>query len=497
MVNSDLISPSSISTPFVTNSANDYTIYIAGSMLKAINGNSNVADITNTNLDWGATVNACIAALPNGGIIHTKTGNYATLTPISNPVAASTPKIILTGVPSNSRGLGTTIGIGSTFPNQRYMIEGIAAPASAKSSSLTAYGFFPHNVNFARSGTSNQNILGGSTVIDAGFVKIESDNNIGIPVEISDITTQYLWRGVHFVGYLYWPVIQNYMSIDNNPNVVTDTHIIMEKGGHTDYPKGGRFDHIILNSTAGSASGTGSVNNAAVFGGAYHVATDIFTDGTKYNNSVFAFMQCFSSTFYNLGTIDLLASASQPATCKGTFLFDSNDFSGNVADTTHATYDNIFDYIYGSPANFTLAFRNQPFRNRIKIFGYWGGPATIDDTAAGIENVVEIVEGQQPVATPNTKIVSNSGLVKIIDRRVGAENKGTSTQTAVAAQKVYTIPHLLFAAPANVNVFPLTADADGSVTVTADNTNITLTYAIAPPASGSNNLKWFYYASVY
>lgn len=479
-------------------SDSDYVISISGSMLKAYNTNKNIVDIVDTNLDWGNIINQCISALPNAGKIHTKTGNYVILTPVSNPVAASglTPKITLTGIPTNVRGLGTTVAIGSTFPNQRYIIEGIATVGSANSSSIEVKGIFPHNTNYARSGTTNQNISGGSTIIDAGFIKIESDNNVGIPVIIEDVITQYLWRGVHFVGYLYWPVIRNYMTTDNNINCITDTHIIMEKGGHADYPKGGRFDHIILNSTAGFGTGTGSVNNAAVFGGAYHVGTNIYTDGTKYNNSVFAFMQCFSSVFTGIGTIDLLASASQPASCKGTFLFDTTDFSGNVASTNYSTYDLQLDYIYGSPANFTLAFRNSPFRNRIKMYAYWGSLVTIDDAAAGIENVVEIVEGQQPSATANTKVTSTNGIVKIVDRRSGAENKGVYITNGTGAQTVFNIPHALFTTPNTYYIYPVSLDSQGSVDVTVTSTNIVVTYQV-PPKNGSNNVKLAWYGNVY
>jgi hypothetical protein len=330
---------------------NTYTIYIAGSIYKAKNGNTGVIDIKNTTPDLGALISSCITNLPTGGKIKILGGNYTTQSVVTIPTASSgaTVPYEIEGMRSNIRGFGTTIFVGSSFPNQRYLFEATTSNLSAQSASYSLKNLFIANNNFARSGTSGQNISAGTTIIDAGLALLDSDNNIGIPFIVENVTTQYLWRGLHLKGYLYWPVIKNYMTVDNNSNCVTDTHIIMEKGVHADYPKGGTFEHIILNSTAGASSGTGFVNNAMVFGGAYHNARDIFADGTKYNNSVFAFMQCFSSSFYGIGTIDLLASGFQGAGFKGVFLLDNTDFSGNTGDAAHGTYNNQIYDIIGSP----------------------------------------------------------------------------------------------------------------------------------------------------
>jgi hypothetical protein len=477
-----------------------YIVYPSGTKYKGKNCATGVVDVINTTPDIGATLSSCIANMSSaGGIIKIKPGNYTIQTNVNIPVAASglVKPISFTGTRSNIRGAGTTFFTGSSFPSQTYMFQAVAASGSGQTASFEVKNITPVNNSFARSGISNQNIAGGTTIIDAGFILHESDNNTGIPLIVENITTQYLWRGIHLKGYLYWPVIRNYMATDINTNVVSDTHIIMEKGTHADYPKGINLDHIVLNTVAGSASGTGSLNNAIVFGGGYHNARHIFVDGTKYNNSVIAFMQCFSSSFYGNASEDLLGSGSQGAGFKGVVLFDSNDFSGNAGDSTHATYNNQIYDVIASPVPFSIAFRNGAFRNRIRAYGYWGSPLTIDDSGAGIENVIEVIEGQQPASIANTVITSTNGLVQILDRRAGSNKKGLSTQTGDGTTKVFTIAHGCFTTPVNYYVYPVSADAMGAFNVTTSSSNLTITYGFAPPSNGSNNLKWSWYADAY
>jgi len=84
----------------------------------------------------------------------------------------------------------------------------------------------------------------------------------------------------------------------------------------------------------------------------------------------------------------------------------------------------------------------------------------------------------------------------------GYENRGTATFSGNGSNKVFTIPHGLDAAPLYcipfpavaptfVDVQPASTDAKGDYYITADATNITVTYGTAP-ASGTNNvvLRW-------
>jgi len=71
------------------------------------------------------------------------------------------------------------------------------------------------------------------------------------------------------------------------------------------------------------------------------------------------------------------------------------------------------------------------------------------------------------------------------------ENKGTATFSGDGATTTFNIPHGLSSAPSSYWVTPASSDAKGEFYVSADETNLTVTYTSAPP-SGSNNviLKW-------
>lgn len=76
------------------------------------------------------------------------------------------------------------------------------------------------------------------------------------------------------------------------------------------------------------------------------------------------------------------------------------------------------------------------------------------------------------------------------------KNGGTSTQNGTGAQTVFNIAHGLAVAPTVYNVTPGHADAKGDFYVTADATNLIVTYGTAP-ASGTNNVVLRWRASVY
>jgi len=86
------------------------------------------------------------------------------------------------------------------------------------------------------------------------------------------------------------------------------------------------------------------------------------------------------------------------------------------------------------------------------------------------------------------EIVDN-GLIKL--RR----NRGIATFSGDGTTTTFNIPHKLSSTPSKYIVSPLTPDAHASKTITADATNIVITFATAPPA-GTNNLKFGWYAEV-
>jgi len=74
-------------------------------------------------------------------------------------------------------------------------------------------------------------------------------------------------------------------------------------------------------------------------------------------------------------------------------------------------------------------------------------------------------------------------------------NSGVETFSGDGTTTTFNIPHGLILAPTKYVVSPLTPDADAARTITADDTNIIVTYVTAPPA-GTDNLKFGWYAEV-
>jgi hypothetical protein len=88
------------------------------------------------------------------------------------------------------------------------------------------------------------------------------------------------------------------------------------------------------------------------------------------------------------------------------------------------------------------------------------------------------------------------GTNKIInDTQTPFTNGGTATFSGNGSNKVFTIAHGLASAPTKVLVTAGSDAAKGDFYVTADATNITVTYATAP-ASGTNNVVLNWYAEV-
>jgi hypothetical protein len=484
----------------------DYIISRASSSLyKATNTAKGYVDITNTNADLGQLVLDVISSLPNGGKIFIKpsgASSYKIKTPIViTPADAGTvrPYVISSYSPSARFNGGSTIEIDSTFPTQRYVFESVAGTTSNNTANISLSSFFVYN-SFAKSGTTGQNIQGASTVIDAGLVKYGSNHTNGLPFLLDNVTTQYLWRGIHLLGYQYFGKIHNYFVESFNINEVTDCDLIMERGGYSDYPKMYDINHMFLAHQGGAAGGTGSVNIAACLGGAYNNIRNGYVDGTKYNEACVAIKQGWSNTIYGFGTIDL--NVAQGPSNKGTWVIDTKDFSG--IDGTHSpnewtTYNNQLYDIYGSSIPYGLAFLNGAYRNRIKIYGFWGGNLVIDDAGAGIENVVEVIEGQQPswVANGKTTTTSNPSKVKIVDLRMGTKNRGTAIFSGDDSTKVFNIPHGLWATPGTYNIERLSIDSQGGIDITVTSTNIVVTYKGFAPPTGTNNVKLGWYANVY
>jgi parallel beta-helix repeat protein len=91
----------------------------------------------------------------------------------------------------------------------------------------------------------------------------------------------------------------------------------------------------------------------------------------------------------------------------------------------------------------------------------------------------------------------NAGTGSVIKNNIGyvTENGGVATFSGDGSTKTFTIAHGLASTPTKVLVTAGSDAAKGDFYVTADATNITVTYATAPP-SGTNNVVLNWYAEV-
>jgi len=94
-------------------------------------------------------------------------------------------------------------------------------------------------------------------------------------------------------------------------------------------------------------------------------------------------------------------------------------------------------------------------------------------------------------------IESIVGEHSVVKDNVGytTENSGVATFSGDGTTTQFSIAHGLVSTPTKVLVTPMTADAASDFYVTADDTNIYINYLTAP-ASGTDNLKFSWYAEV-
>jgi hypothetical protein len=486
-------------------SPSKFIIYLSGSTVKAKNCSTGMVDFTHAS-DVGNVTNSCLGQMTStGGTIDYTNDIFTINTPISiTPTTnASLERYVFRGVPGYTRGTGTMFFVGSTFPDQDSMFKSIATVASLEGCYVEINGIGCTNVNFGRSSTGN-NLQGGGTIIDAGFVNIEMDNSgPGFPVVIRDCWTQYMWRGIRLAGWIFWPIITNCAFTDHNLTFEGDYDIMLVRNGHDDFPKVCYMENLFtIHGAAGLSSVTGKMNNSIVLSGGYHLVNGIYIDGGRYTDSVMAFKQMFSSTINRVQLIDLSGhDGSINPNFQAPIVFDNNDPDDEVPFDNYACFNNnlrdmAIPLVTTATTAKSIKFLNSAFRNDIEIYGYFGNVPVIDDAGAGIENQITVIHGQLPSASTNTKITTSNSLVKIVDKRPGAFNRGLETASGDGSDTTFSWNHGCWTTPVNFYAYAITGDAMGAYTVTANSTQIIVTYPIAPPG-GTDNLKFSWYASLY
>jgi hypothetical protein len=378
----------------------------------------------------------------------------------------------------SSTGGVTAVRADSTFPTNRYFFETVAGIGSNLTSEVEISGFQGLNVdNFA---TTN-----------VGFVKLESDtpNNQNNWV-IRDCYFNYLWRCVHLIGYIWYGLFQNLFATVSNVGFAGDSCFILEDGGHNNAnnptPKSNTFTNIQSNSGDGVYECFLHMKS-----GGYNLFERVFVDGKYYNTAVFYLnntdtLTLHNNTFRDITTLDLETLAGTP--------------HGSLYLGGTAVNDNYFEAcrlsLYG--AKMIKLEGTGVMNNYIQAAAYWGGnELVVAHFTNGESNTVEAIGGSKTTAgnLPITLTGTSTNRVKIIDKRRGAENKGTYTTSGDGVTKIINIPHGCFASP-YAYALPSSDDARGSYKLTTTTTNIVLTYPVAPPSGGSN-LVYHWRASVY
>jgi len=150
----------------------------------------------------------------------------------------------------------------------------------------------------------------------------------------------------------------------------------------------------------------------------------------------------------------------------------------NFALTGTALYDGI--YIWGSSSVDSFYMNN--------YIATTGNLRYAINESAGDYNQIcynRIKQGTINKTGANTEVFGNLGFV--------TENSGTATFNG--GTTVFNIPHGLASTPSSYLVTPASSDAKGEFYITADATNIVVTYTTAPPA-GTNNVKLSWQAKV-
>lgn len=375
-----------------------FTVYKSGSNYKYRNW---ATGATTSNTVADTLINGLLTAQSSAGAYITfLPAAYPLNNPLTIPVSTGVP-FMLQGprMPLNRAGQQTVVfQTTSSFPTGRYMMEGISTPSGGQRPYCDISNFFFYNPNFKSLGT-----------IDAGGVKLESDSGVGGSNWIQKITNcqfQYCWRGIHIVGTPYYGQISNCVFSDVNSSFVGDADVKFECGGHSDRPKLWHIDNI-------SVFHSGILNNSLYLEGGYNYISDYRVDGLEYNEAPFAIHGDGSSPgSYSNHLVRLYA-------------IDLNTPSGTNVGAIYLTgaqcYDNeiVLAEVGGYPK--MVNFANGAFRNTVSL-RYFGAAVSVEDTGAGINNVVDVHSGTATAVTVDSKITSTQSLATIRDLRTGLDN---------------------------------------------------------------------------
>jgi hypothetical protein len=399
--------------------------------------------------------------------------------------------VSLKGWLSESRNWGTRLHPSSSFPTERYLIEGIAADGSDEVSEVTIDGFTLYvHPDFARSlsGTA----LNGGTAKDVGGIKIEVSFAIKNVISVSNIGTQYLWRGLHLIGKLWYGKFENIMFTDANVNFSGNADLILENGNHT--LDSGNPTVKVCHFKNIKALHSGEMDYGILMkSGNYNFFSDVWWEGNAYRTAIIALDNSDASisssyimgsnNFYRVGVLDTNSVPSPDNRIAALYLNGSG------------VIDSVFEDCRLTKYPQTVRLAGGCLNNTIELSGYYGNTPTVVDTGAGENNVV-IIQGGFKTTSGQAVVTTTNSLAKILDQRGGAQTRGLQTSSGDGSTASFSWNHGCYTTPANFFARAVSKDAIGSYETTVNSTQITVTYPIAPP-SDTNNLKWSWFTSVY
>ena len=461
-----------------------FRVFLVGANTYITNEDGRVVQGPNT--DTADAVNDQMAIMGFGQVFEFEfdAGAFTIEQPIIFPSVtkgvANIKKVFMRGHSQVGMRIGTT-GVGTptvlipsaTFPTQRYIFELNNLTGTGKTGYVDIDGFgFTNAANF--------------TTREVGFVKLEADDGHGYnDFNVANCYLNYPWRAIHLIGQIWQGTFHHIQTHEFNASFVGDCVIILEDGGHSGFnnqtPKRNIFRDINLMHANGQYE-----SGIKIKSGAYNLFDSIYIDGQKYEVAAIELnntdaLTIASNTFQNVTVLDLGVEGSPtPDNRKGALY---------LAGT--ATFDNVFRNMKLAPwPSVTVKLEGTGVqRNDIEIASYWGANAAVTDTGTDGTNTIRVMGGHLAGGS-DVKITHTGAMSRVIDTRRGASRRGAFSIAADGVQTIFNIPHGCFT---GAIPFPLavagSTNAKGDFFVTANATDIVVTYNTPPPA-GTLILRW-------
>lgn len=455
----------------------NYHIYKTGTTFYAKNGLTKVIDSSNSSAD--VVIQAAMDQLTgNGGVISLAPNTEFVLnTPLVLPQSDNTnnnqyrifgygsgwfQQTNTTLSPSNDSGTWTG----------RAMIECKPSIGGAKRSALRMRGVSFYNPYF--------------TTFNVGGIDLRNDTNTRFGhIVLEDLGFRYIGRGINIQGYAYHAIMRDFNFTDANSSFAGEYCMKIEQGGYPDKPDFLYVDNV-------HTSFIGSQTNEFYIESNYSNFSNFHTDGWTYTECPFKIVNSNANLFHMIGGTDLngasgTATTALYLTCTGSGTTRGNKFTKLL----------MAAYPPSGTRRTVLIDHANCTNNYIELEHFGSNDIRIDETA-GDQNVFALMPGFHSGFTQAKPIITTiQATSRVIDFRGAAVTRGTATKSGDGVTTAFTIAHGCYAAPSYFYVMPTSGDARSNHILSADATNITVTYAShLPPPSGSSNLTFVWEAVV-